>query len=99
MPLTSPNLAEAGPIYRPVGCRACRGTGYSGRLGLFELLRANETIRHLASERAASPIIAQAAREAGMRSLREDGWKRVLEGRTSIAEVLRVTRADQQVKS
>lgn len=91
-------LAETGPVYRPVGCRACRGTGYSGRLGLFELLRANEKIRHLASERAASPFIAQAAREGGMRSLREDGWKRVLEGRTSIAEVLRVTRADQQVK-
>ncbi len=92
-------MAEMGPIYRPVGCRACRGTGYSGRLGLFELMKTNEEIRHLASERAASPIIAQAARDAGMRSLREDGWKRVLEGRTSIAEVLRVTRADRQAKS
>jgi general secretion pathway protein E/type IV pilus assembly protein PilB len=94
-----PQLAKIGSIYRPVGCRACRGTGYSGRLGLFELMKTNEEIRHLASERAASPIIAQAARNAGMRSLREDGWERVLEGKTSIAEVLRVTRADQQVKS
>ncbi|MEO2049624.1 MAG: GspE/PulE family protein [Pirellulales bacterium] len=85
-------LEEIGSINQPVGCRACRGTGYVGRLGLFELLRASEEIRHLASERAASPIIAQTARKAGMRSLREDGWQRVLEGKTSIAEVLRVTR-------
>jgi general secretion pathway protein E len=85
-------LEELGSINQPVGCRACRGTGYAGRLGLFELLRASEEVRHLASERAASPIIAQAARKAGMRSLREDGWQRVLEGKTSIAEVLRVTR-------
>ncbi len=87
-------LVETGAIYRPVGCRACRGTGYAGRLGLFELLKANEEIRHLASERAASPIIAQAARKSGMRSLRDDGWQRVLEGKTSIAEVIRVTRVE-----
>jgi general secretion pathway protein E/type IV pilus assembly protein PilB len=93
------HLVEIGSIYRPVGCRACRGTGYAGRLGLFELMRTNEEIRHLASERTASPIIAQAARSAGMRSLREDGWKRVLQGKTSIAEVLRVTRADQQINA
>jgi len=91
---TDAKLARMGTLYRPVGCRACRGTGYAGRLGLFELLIANEEIRHLASERAASPTIAQAARKAGMRTLREDGWLRVLEGKTSVAEVLRVTRAD-----
>lgn len=82
------------PLYRAVGCRVCRGTGYSGRLGLFELLRSNEEIRHLASERAPTPVVARAARQAGMRSLREDGWKRVFSGETSIDEVLRVTRAD-----
>ena len=82
-------------LYRVGGCRTCRGTGYSGRVGLFELLRVSNDIRRLASDRAPSPVIAKAARDAGMRSLRDDGWQRVLNGQTTIDEVLRVTRADQ----
>ena len=83
-----------GSIYRANGCRQCRGTGYSGRLGIYELLVANDELRQLASERQPSNLIKQAAMAAGMRTLRQDGWQKVREGRTSIAEVLRVTKAD-----
>jgi general secretion pathway protein E/type IV pilus assembly protein PilB len=88
-------LENGTPLYRAVGCRLCRGTGYVGRKGLYELLRTSDEIRHLASERTPTPIVAKAARAGGMRSLREDGWERVLDGSTTIDEVLRVTRADQ----
>jgi len=82
------------PIFRPVGCRACRNNGYAGRVGLYELLRSNDEIRHLATERSSSTIIKKAAMKAGMQSLRENGWKKVLEGRTSVDEVLRVSKED-----
>jgi general secretion pathway protein E/type IV pilus assembly protein PilB len=81
-------------VYRAVGCRKCRGTGYAGRLGLFELLEANDEIRRLASERTPSHVVKQAAVSAGMRTLREDGWRKVRRGVTTIDEVLRVTKAD-----
>mgnify|MGYP005839365609 CR=1 FL=1 len=81
-------------LFRPAGCRKCRGTGYSGRTGLYELLEATDEIRRLASERTASHLVKQAAVRAGMRTLREDGWRKVRRGQTSIEEVLRVTKAD-----
>ncbi len=81
-------------VYRAVGCRRCRGTGYSGRVGLYELLEANDEIRRLTSERTPSHIVKEAARKAGMKTLREDGWLKVRRGITSIDEVLRVTKAD-----
>mgnify|MGYP002682964113 CR=1 FL=1 len=82
------------PLYQPVGCRQCRNTGYSGRLGIYELLVANEQVRQLASERQSSVVIKNAAIAAGMRTLRQDGWHKVMQGTTTIAEVLRVTKAD-----
>jgi len=81
-------------LYRAAGCRKCRGTGYSGRLGLYELLEASDEIRRLASERTPSHVVKQAAVSAGMRTLREDGWRKVRRGLTTIDEVLRVTKAD-----
>jgi general secretion pathway protein E/type IV pilus assembly protein PilB len=81
-------------IYRAVGCRKCRGTGYNGRMGLFELLVANDEIRQLANERTPTHLVKQAAVRAGMRTLREDGWRKVRRGLTTIEEVLRVTKAD-----
>lgn len=82
------------PIYRARGCRQCRGTGYSGRLGIYELLVTNDEIRQLASERRSTSDIRKAAVAAGMRTLRQDGWLKVARGLTSIEEVLRVTKAD-----
>ena len=87
-------LEQSLPIYRAQGCRECRGAGYRGRAGLFELLVANNDIRQLASERASSYRVKQAAIEAGMRTLRQDGWQRVLDGQTTVEEVVRVTKAD-----
>ena len=82
------------PLYRAVGCRHCRGTGYRGRLGLFELLEANDETRQLANDAKSTTAIKQAAIRAGMRTLRGDGWRKVGRGQTTIDEVLRVTNAD-----
>ncbi len=81
-------------IYRPVGCPNCRGTGYRGRMGIYELLTANEEIRGLATERVPSNELKKASRRAGMTTMRHDGWKKVIAGETTIDEVLRVTKAD-----
>ncbi len=81
-------------LYQPAGCRRCRGKGYTGRLGLFELLVASDEIRHLAGERVPSHLVKKAAMQAGMRSLRQDGWQKVANGLTTIDEVMRVTGAD-----
>ncbi len=87
-------LARGERLYRATGCRHCRGTGYKGRVGLFELLVANDEIRRLASERTPSQVLRQAAVDAGMRTLREDGWRKVRRGQTTVEEVLRVSKAD-----
>lgn len=81
-------------IYRPVGCRECRHTGYSGRLGIYELAVANDELRQLATERVSSNAIKKVAMKAGMRTLRQDAWRKVLWGKTSVEELLRVTKAD-----
>ncbi|MFP6763379.1 MAG: GspE/PulE family protein, partial [Planctomycetaceae bacterium] len=82
------------PVYRPTGCRFCRGTGYSGRKGIYELLVTNDEIRQAATERSGSLEIRRSALKNGMRSLRQDGWKKVASGLTSVEEVLRVTKSD-----
>jgi general secretion pathway protein E len=81
-----------GTLYRPVGCRECRQVGYRGRVGLYELMVTTEDIRQLSHDRVSSWAIEKAAVEKGMRTLREDGWLKVLVGRTSIDEVMRVTK-------
>ena len=81
-----------GTLYRPVGCRECRQVGYRGRVGLYELLVTTEEIRQLSHDRVSSWAIEKAAVEKGMRTLRDDGWLKVLIGRTTIDEVMRVTK-------
>ena len=88
-------LGQGATIYRPVGCRACRHVGYLGRVGLFELLLSSDKIRQLAHDRASTWAIRQAALDEGMLTLRQDGWRKVLTGRTTIDEVLRVTKGDR----
>ncbi len=77
--------------YEPVGCSRCGGSGYKGRIGLYEVMTVTEQIRSLAIERAAADRITEVALANGMRRLREDGLDKVRQGRTSIAEVARVT--------
>jgi len=86
--------ASGQPLYRPGGCRRCRGKGYTGRVGLYELLVTNDEIRQLAGERIASHQIKQLAMQSGMRTLRQDGWLKVSRGVTTVDEVMRVTGAD-----
>jgi type II secretory ATPase GspE/PulE/Tfp pilus assembly ATPase PilB-like protein len=82
-------------LYRGRGCRECRGTGYRERTGVFELMPVWEEVRRLILRRAsAGDIRAQALRE-GMLSLRQDGWRHVLAGRTTVEEVLRVTKDER----
>lgn len=83
------------PIYRPVGCRECRDVGYRGRLGVYELLLTTERVQELAQERASTWAIKKAAIEEGMLTLRDDGWDKVIEGKTSVDEVLRITKAER----
>jgi general secretion pathway protein E/type IV pilus assembly protein PilB len=88
---------EGRPIYEAVGCRQCRKTGYSGRLGIFELLVTTEEVRQLAHDRASTWKIKEAAVRGGMKTLRDDGWLKVMNGSTSIDEVVRATKGDVQV--
>ncbi|QDT04751.1 Type II secretion system protein E [Rubripirellula lacrimiformis] len=82
-------------IYRPIGCRECRGFGYSGRMGIYELLVTNDEIRQKAQDRASSWDIRREAIKNGMRTLRMDAWDKVVAGDTSVEEVLRVTKGEQ----
>ena len=82
------------PLFRAQGCRTCRGLGYSGRFGIYELLITNEEIRQLAHDRASSFEIKQLALTHGMLTLRMDAFRKVLEGTTSMDEVLRATKGD-----
>jgi type IV pilus assembly protein PilB len=76
--------------YEPVGCARCGGSGYKGRIGLYEVMWVSETIRGLAVAREPSENIAHAAVHEGMMRLREDGLEKVRRGLTSIAEIARV---------
>ncbi|MFP5253730.1 MAG: GspE/PulE family protein, partial [Actinomycetes bacterium] len=77
-------------LFKPQGCTACAHTGYRGRLALHEVMAVTEEIERLAVARASTDEIGRAARAQGMSTLREDGWLKVADGRTSIEEVLRV---------
>jgi len=75
-------------------CRTCSGTGYRGRTGIFELLTVNDEMRTAINERRDSTEIARIAQRAGMRTLREDGERKITEGMTTRAEVTRVCQLD-----
>lgn len=78
-------------VFEPVGCRRCFNTGYSGRIGLFEVLPITKELRRLILDQASADDIRQAAATGWMRTLRQDGVKKVLAGITSVEEVQRVT--------
>jgi type IV pilus assembly protein PilB len=76
--------------YEPVGCRRCAGSGYRGRLGLYEVMKMSPEIQNMALERRPAEAIRDVAVEQGMTRLRDDGLQKVREGRTSISEIARV---------
>jgi type II secretion system protein E len=79
-------------IYQTVGCRECRQTGYIGRHGIFEMMGMNNEVRQKILKNCSSQEIREVARRAGLRTLREDGWRLVKEGITTPNEVMRVTK-------
>jgi type IV pilus assembly protein PilB len=85
-----PEDKELPTLYRAVGCSTCSKTGYKGRLALHEVMAVTEQIERLAVERASADAIRVVAREQGMVTLRDDGLAKVLQGVTSIEEILRV---------
>jgi type IV pilus assembly protein PilB len=84
---------QGATVYEPAGCIRCGGTGYGGRVGLYEVMPLTEEIRALALERRGAGAIGAVAREQGMRTMREDGIDKVRQGITSLVEVGRVTSA------
>jgi general secretion pathway protein E len=81
-------------LFRGKGCEECRGTGYRGRSGIYELFVLDEDARSLILRRASTRDIRQHAIERGMATLRMDGFKRACEGQTTVEEILRVTQED-----
>lgn len=91
--LTEEQLAKA-EIKQGVGCRTCRMTGFKGRMGCFEIFNITEEVRLLINGDESTSGLRRRARELGMRTLREDGIRKVLAGKTTASEVIRVTMAD-----
>jgi type IV pilus assembly protein PilB len=86
-------LIEA-QVMKPVGCEECRQTGYKGRMGIFEIFIIDDNVRHMINNRRSTLLLRQRARELGMRTLREDGVRKVLAGLTSAEEVISITLGD-----
>ena len=86
-------------IYRSVGCRECRNTGFYGRHAIFEWMDSDNEIRQLVLKNASSDQIRDAARKQGMKTLAEDGWRLVRLGLTTVEEVLSVTTAKEVARS
>jgi type II secretion system protein E len=86
-------LSEA-QVMKPVGCEQCRNTGYKGRMGIFEIFTINDDVRHMINNRRSTLLLRRRAREIGMRTLREDGVRKVLAGLTSAEEVISITLGD-----
>ena len=97
LPHDFPRDQVDGDIFSATGCRECRNVGYSGRLGIYELMLTTDEVRDLATQNASSWELKKIAVRNGMKTLRDDGWRKVIAGKTSLDEVLRITKGDQIV--
>jgi len=91
--LDASRVADAS-IFNPVGCEKCRGNGYRGRMGIFELFNIDDEVRAMINTGLTTSQLRRRARELGMRTLREDGIRKVLSGLTSGSEVVHATMGD-----
>ena len=82
-------------FYRGAGCRSCQGSGYRGRTCIIELMKVTEGVRALILRRASGGEIRRQTVKEGMNTLRDDGWRHVLQGHTTVDEVLRVTKDER----
>jgi general secretion pathway protein E/type IV pilus assembly protein PilB len=90
----NPAQAEHATFMRGDGCAECNSTGYRGRLGIFEILVVNEEIQKMIYENAGTTRLRDKARSLGMRTMREDGARKVTAGMTTIEEVVSITVGD-----
>jgi general secretion pathway protein E/type IV pilus assembly protein PilB len=86
-------LAESN-VMKGVGCDTCKHLGYKGRAGLFEIFMIDDEVRHMVNNKATTIELRKRAREMGMRTLREDGVRKVLSGMTTAEEVISVSMGD-----
>ena len=91
--LDSSRMTEA-TIFGPVGCEKCRGNGFKGRMGIFEIFVIDDEVRGMINTGLTTTALRRRARELGMRTLREDGIRKVLSGLTSGSEVVHATMSD-----
>jgi len=89
-----PGQLREAQVMKPVGCEQCRQTGYKGRMGIFEIFIIDDEVRHMINKRRSTLTLRQRAHELGMRTLREDGVRKVLAGLTSADEVISPTLGD-----
>ena len=89
-----PGQLQETQVMNPVGCDQCRQIGYKGRMGIFEIFVIDDEVRHMINKRSSTLTLRQRARELGMRTLREDGVRKVMAGLTSAEEVISITIGD-----
>ena len=89
-----PGQLRDAQVMQGKGCEQCRGAGYKGRMGIFEIFVLDDEVRHMINKRSATLSLRQRARELGMRTLREDGVRKVLAGLTTAEEVISITIGD-----
>jgi type IV pilus assembly protein PilB len=89
-----PGQLRDAQVMKPIGCEQCRQIGYKGRTGIFEIFVIDDEVRHMINKRNSTLMLRQRARELGMRTLREDGVRKVLAGLTSAEEVISITMGD-----
>jgi len=96
--LKSPSVRHGATFYRGKGCNECLGTGYRGRVAIAEMLELTPKIKALILEGAQEHRIREVARKEGMRTLRENGVQNILDGVTTLDEVLRVTSGEKELE-
>ena len=84
-------------LFKSTGCKICRQIGFAGRMGIYELMVTSDEVRQLAHDRASSWKVKQAAVKAGMSTLRQDGFKKVLAGSTTVDEIASATKGDREM--
>jgi len=90
----APEELQKRPVYKGAGCSQCHGTGYKGRIAIFEMFEMNNEIRELAFAKAPTAELRKAAKASGMRTLMEDGKIKIFNGVTTPAEVVRITQTE-----
>jgi type II secretory ATPase GspE/PulE/Tfp pilus assembly ATPase PilB-like protein len=86
-----PSVKPATDFYYGKGCNACKGIGFKGRKGIFELLVMNEDLKELVTSKTSAPAVKKAAEKGGMKNMRENGLEKALAGVTTLEEILQVT--------